>query len=248
MERDDERVRRIPPCEACGRRRCVCDRAADAWAAARGVKLPSEADTGRLLGQTTLSNEQLRDLEERREQADDMRAYLELVEERIEALDRQEKLVRQERERLGVDAEVLRLRFEGEGKTSAEIARQLGRKTHSWASRRLTTIRAEARQGLATAGVAAPTCARPGCNKPVPPSKRPGRPRRFCSRRCANAYHQNLRRERRRARRRRRAQSGRSVSANVSDMRQAPTGSVTPSDSPHASAQNSAEPTVSESE
>lgn len=169
--RETETTVQLPPCLGCGKVRCVCDRAGNTWARKRGVRLPSERDTGRLLGNNYVTQKELETLVARRDTARAMREYLATVRARIDALDRHERQVVAERRRLHAQAEILALRYEGEGMGVEEIAKVLGRKTPSWATRRLKAIRAEARGRRYKLPAAVVVCQRPGCGRLVLPAE-----------------------------------------------------------------------------
>lgn len=185
------------PCAVCAPARCRCrdlDRAADEWAKKQGVKLPSERDTGRLLGDSWVTSEQLQALEGKRDNAQEAREYLALIEARILALDHQRRASAAERTRLELQRRVLRMRYDGEGMDERSIARAFGRRSHSWASERLVEIEAEAMARLREVGSVAVRCAKPGCGHAVTRFKGNGRPPRFCSIACRKAHDQRVRR------------------------------------------------------
>lgn len=188
-------------CQTCAPRRCRCrelDRLADQWAREHGAKLPSEADTGRLLGDSFVKADQLKVLEDRRGGAREIRAYFELIESRLRALDFQSHAGADERRRLELQAKLLHMRYDGDGMDETAIARAFGKRSHSWASERLVEIHAEANERLRNAGVVAVGCKRPRCGRVITRFTGTGRPPKYCSEKCQRADTERRRRVRRR--------------------------------------------------
>ncbi|HVY62850.1 MAG TPA: hypothetical protein VHF22_14430 [Planctomycetota bacterium] len=189
-------------CSLCHPARCTCDaktaaleKEANRWASReRGEKLPSERDTGRLLGDSFVTADQLQALEGKRENAREMREYLAMLEGRLRALDHQTHANAAERRRVAVQVEILRMRYEGDGLDETAIARAFGRRSHSWASEQLATIYADARARLREVGSVAVTCARPGCGHVITRLATTGRPAKYHSEKCQRADTERRRR------------------------------------------------------
>lgn len=164
------------------------------------MKLPSERDTGRLLGDSFVTVDQLQVLEEKRENATEMREYLTMLEARLRALDHQTHANTAERGRLTTQIEILNMRYQGDGMDETAIARAFGRRSHSWASERLAEIYAEAQDRLREVGSVAVRCARSACGRTVTRFTGIGRPPKYCSDRCKRADVERRRRVRLRAR------------------------------------------------
>jgi len=176
------------------------EKQANDWARAAGHDLPSERDTGRLLGDSYVTTEQLRVLEQKRENAQEMREYLTMLEERLRAIDHQKHANAAERKRIAAQIEILQMRYQGDGVDESGIAHAFGKRSHSWASEKLAEIKAEAKAKFRHVGSVAVMCARPTCPSIVMRMGR-GRPAVFCSERCRAAEEQRRRRARRAARR-----------------------------------------------
>lgn len=186
-------------CKNCRRHPCVCsrDRAANEWAEAHGVSLPSEYGTGRLkgghLGDRDVRRgglqEQLRKLEASRLAAYNLRGLRELKAIRIEKIG--ELMIRhaQEREKLDSDVRLLDALLDGEGKTQAEIAESLGYKSHSSVNEMITELKLEAcTRRQEAAAVLAPKCRRPRCGDAARVHVGAGRDAFYCGDRCRKAH------------------------------------------------------------
>lgn len=161
-------------CRSCGRpfpcRDCLSDRDADRWAAANapGVAVPKENDRRLLGGNLDRTDrgdpqDQLRALDAKRRGALELRHYLDIIEARLEVIQRAGVALEGERKHHEIRRVVLALDLAGVDQR--EIATQVGFGGHSSVSELLTKIRAEATERYAQRVVVSTPCrcGRAGC-------------------------------------------------------------------------------------
>lgn len=191
-------MNRTPPkrCPSCppGARSCRCalreaeaDRAAEAWARERGVRVEREDARLGLCGDRFPSAEQRKSLAERILDATVLRDYRELVRLRREEIASTRVKLAEEDARLAEQERFLDLMFDGEGLNKKEIAQEYGRQSHSFASDRLQEIREEILAAVDRGFVALP-CKRQKCRRAIEKvNLKRGRKHEYCSEDCALA-------------------------------------------------------------
>lgn len=206
-------------CPTCNRlpARCLCDRAgsddrvskhigdhaANEWAKARGVTLPSEADTARLKG-GHLGDEdrggaqvQLAEIRAGQEWSARVGCYEEWLDARLQAIDI--PALKAERDRLKRWKDVLKLHRQG--RTLLEIGAAHGH-GKAWAVELFGKIMVAVENAHALPGGVANAQAVPifcaWCGKAIEPrGGRRGRPMRFCVRAHNDAFHNEVRAKKR---------------------------------------------------
>ena len=178
-------------CPTCGKTRpCACDaaewradKAASAFAAVLGERIPLATD-GRLLGGNLERSDRgdpqdrLRRLDANRQERRELEIQREMIALRAAAI----RATLTELDGLDRDAKILQLLLAGV--ELHEIARSFGVVSHSWVSKHLDRIRAEATSRTDRPALPITPCAC-GCGRPVlPRAEGRGRHRRYATQKC----------------------------------------------------------------